>query len=131
MWSFNKTSDFVKCSENLSLSEQVLTAIESWAVSVGRVPTNKQKKYFCSPHNIFEIWVARVPDPDSNKGSSGGFRMIYFLNIKESSIHIDRIEKRTDIGYKGEKTKSKQKWEKYLEELKAYLLETLDKENEK
>lgn len=131
MWDFNKTTEFIKCSDILNLSIEILDAIERWAVSVGRIPTNKQKIYFRSPKNLFEIWVARIPDPDSNKGSSGGFRLVYFLNIKEQTIHIDKIERRDEIGFKKEKTKEKQKFQDYLRDIKKYLLETIEADDKK
>lgn len=126
MWQYNKTSEFIKCCEKLEISQEILDAIESWAVSVGRVQTNKQKNYFRSPKNIFEIWVARIPDPDSNKGTSGGFRLIYFFNLNEKSIYVDCIERRQNLGSKTERPKDQQKFTNYLEELKNYLLKELD-----
>ncbi len=126
MWLYNKTPEFIQCSEKLELSKEVLDAIESWAKSVGRVQTNKQKRCFCSPNNIFEIWTARVPDPDANRGTSGGFRLVYFFNIKESAIYVSKIEKRNSLGGKTERPKDQQKFTEYLEELKKYLLRELD-----
>ena len=96
-----------------------------------KISTNKQKIYFRSPGNLFEIWVARIPDPDSNKGSSGGFRPVYFLDIKEQTIHIDKIERRNAVGFKTEKTKEKQKFQNYLEDIKGYLLKTIEVDNKK
>ena len=126
MWLYNKTSEFVKSCEDLQISDDVVLAIENWITSVGRMETGKQKVYFRSPHNIFEIWIARIPDPDSNKGSSGGFRLVYFLNIPDNSVFVDKLESRSAIGFKDERPRDKQKFQSYLADLKQYLLEKFD-----
>ncbi|MEI7462901.1 MAG: hypothetical protein WCK03_00725 [Candidatus Taylorbacteria bacterium] len=110
----------------MQISDDVVLAIENWITSVGRMETGKQKVYFRSPHNIFEIWIARIPDPDSNKGSSGGFRLVYFLNIPDNSVFVDKLESRSAIGFKDERPRDKQKFQSYLADLKQYLLEKFD-----
>ncbi len=126
MWLYNKTSEFVKSCEDLNISDNVISAIENWVTSVGRMETGKQKVYFRSPHNIFEIWIARIPDPDSNKGSSGGFRLVYFLNIPDNSVFVDKLESRSAMGFKDERPRDKQKFQSYLADLKRYLTEKFD-----
>lgn len=122
MWIYNETSEFVRCCEDLSLSKDVREAIEAWAKTTGRVQTNKTKLYFRSPKNIFDIWDARIPDPDHNKGSSGGFRLVYFFNLTESSIYVDKIDRRADRSGRKEHPKTQQVHEKYLRELKLSLV---------
>ena len=126
MWKFNSTAEYVDCCEKLNLSSVITEAIKRWAVSVGRISTNKQKRYFCSPRNVFEIWTARIPDPDTNTGSSGGFRLVYFLNISDGSVYVDRIERRSNLGGKNERPRDQQRFTEYLENLKVYLLRELD-----
>ena len=118
MWKFNLTQEHIRCSEKLKISDEVSNAIERWAVTVSRIQTNRQKHYFRSPNNIFEIWVARIPNFDTNIGNSGGFRLVYFLNLKESSIYIDKIEKRANIGTKKERPKDQKRFANYLKDLK-------------
>ena len=126
MWLFNKTSEFVESCKDLEISDEIVIAIENWITTVGRIETGRQKLVFRSPHNIFEIWVARIPDPDSNKGKSGGFRLVYFLNISDNSVFVDKLESRAAIGFKSERPKDKRKFQTYIAELKKYLLEKLD-----
>ncbi len=101
-WTFNKTPQFVRSEEELGLSSVVLESLEQWAVSASRIQTNRTKRYFCSPNNIFEIWTARIPNPDSNRGKSGGFRLVYFFVLRESAIYLDRMEHRSEIGGRDE-----------------------------
>ena len=126
MWSYNQTSEFIKSIEEEKISQQVVDAIQRWATSVGRVQTNKTKHYFRSPKNKFEIWTGRIPDPDCNRGSSGGFRLVYFFNLSEQSIYLDKIERRKNLGSKSDHPKDQKKFTAYLEELKKYLLKELD-----
>ncbi len=126
MWIYNETPEFIDCSEKLRLSEKVRSSLKSWAVGVGRVQTNKTKHFFRSPNNIFEIWTARIPDPDSNKGSSSGFRLVYFINLVEGTIFLDFIEKRSELGGRREHPRDQRKFTKYLNDFKNYLLKELD-----
>lgn len=126
MWRFNKTPEHINCCEELKISQEISDAIESWATAVGRVQTNRQKLFYRSAHNIFEIWVARIPNPDANRGNSGGFRLVYFLNLKEAAVYVDKIEHRADIGGRNERPKEQQRFTNYLEELKKYLTRELE-----
>ncbi len=126
MWTYNETTDFVKSSEEAGLSDQVREAIKQWSKDVRREQTNKTKLCFRSPKNIFEIWSARIPDPDHNKGASGGFRLVYFFILNEKGIHMCKIEGRRDMGFKNERPKDKVRYEKYLKELKKYLMDELE-----
>src|SRR3989344_5056896 len=121
MWTFNITPEYIRCCEGLCLSQEVKDAIERWAVTVGRTPTKLQKPLFRTENKIFEMWTARLPDPDSNKGKSGGFRLIYFFNLHESSIHVDRIERRDEKGGRNERPRDQQKGTAYVESLKEHL----------
>lgn len=121
MWFYNETAEFVRCSEELELSNFVRDALKSWAKTVGRVVTNKTRLGYRSPRNKYELWIARVPDPDSSRGSSGGFRLVYFFNIPESSIHLDLMERRSDLGFKKEHPRDKQKFTNYINSLKEQL----------
>lgn len=126
MWQYNETPEFVDSAEKLKLSESVKNSLKSWAESANRVPTTRSKVIFRSPHNIFEIWTARMPDPDSNKGTRGGFRLAYFFNLTDESIHLDRIEHRSSLGSKKEHSGDMHKFTQYLNVLKKYLLAKLD-----
>lgn len=126
MWDYNETPDFIRSSEELNLSQKVRDSIKAWAVSVKRQITNRSKLYFRSPNNIFEIWNARLPDPDSNKGTKGGFRLTYFFNLADNSINLGEMERRDKLGGRRERPRDHQKYENYLKELKKYLLRELD-----
>ncbi len=126
MWTYNQTPQYIKDSEELGLSEDLKNRIKDWAQQVQRYQTNRTKLFFRSPHNIFEIWDGRIPDPDSNRGSSGGFRLVYFFNLQDKAVYVDKIERRGDLGGKHERPKDQQKMNKYLDTLKKYLLSELD-----
>ena len=121
MWIFNTTPEHIRCCEELNLSRDVRDAIQRWAVSVGRTPTHLQKPLFRTDDNVYEMWVARLPDPDSSKGKSGGFRLIYFFNLHEKSIYADQIERRDDKGGRNERPRDQQKATAYVDSMKRYL----------
>lgn len=129
MFDFSITSEFEKCTKELKISESVIDAIENWARTFNRAQTNKSKLFFSSPCK-FEIWAIRIPDPDSNVGSSGGFRMVCHIVFGEDGctdiIFVDRIERRKAHGGKNERPKDQAKYTKYLEELKKDLKKAVD-----
>lgn len=128
-WTFNKTPQFIRSAEELGLSIEVLEGLEQWAVSVPRIQTNRTKRFFCSPHNAFEIWTARIPDPNSNRGRSGGFRLVYFFTLKEQAIYLDRMEHRSEIGGKDERPREQAEFTGYLNALKNELFKEFETEN--
>jgi len=121
-WNYNETPDFIHSFEELGITEGVKNWIKDWAISFNRQTTPRSKRYFCSPNNIFEMWIVRMPDPDSNKGSRGGFRLALFLNLSEKSINICKIARRSELENQNEKDEQRD----YLEELKGFLLDKLE-----
>ncbi len=81
----------------------------------------------CKPYykcSNFEIWSARVPDKENNKGKSSAYRIVFFYDLAQMIIYKDFIEHRNKMGFKNEHPKQKQKYEKYLKKLKIYLEQT-------
>lgn len=126
MWQYNETAEFIISAERVGLSDKTREALKSWAPSIRRTPTPANKILFRSQSNSFEIWAARIPNPEVNKGKSGGFRLLYILNLKESSIYLDKIEFRADKGSKNEHPKDQQKATEYLVYLKGKLMKEID-----
>ena len=120
-WQYVETQDYIDSAAKLELSQDVKAAIESWALTASRFQTNKSKMWFRSPQNKFELWSTRIPDPDCNKGSSGGFRLTYFFNLIDNSICLAEIERRKDMGGKSERPKDQQRHTAYIEGFKKYL----------
>lgn len=122
MWEYNTTKVFEECCDELKISDCIKDFIKSWAVTFNRMQTNRSRLYFRSPTNLFEIWDIRVPDPDHNCGSSGGFRLICITHLKDRIIYMAKIESRRNIGFKNERPKDKERIEKYMRDLKTELL---------
>ncbi|MCX6702663.1 MAG: hypothetical protein NTW60_02250 [Candidatus Wolfebacteria bacterium] len=120
-WIYVEREQFVRMCEKLCISVTVREAIKSWAPTVSRFELSRQKLVYRSPKNRYEAWAAGIPNPDSNKGKSGGYRVIYFLDIKECTINLDFIEDRKELGFKGEGQRKKGKYQNYVDELKEYL----------
>ncbi|MDO9028609.1 MAG: hypothetical protein Q7U68_07115 [Candidatus Roizmanbacteria bacterium] len=121
-----KTTNYKENIDDQRVTENVVIAINEWAKTFNRTQSNRSRLYFRSPRNIFEIWDIRIPDPDQNKGSSGGFRLTCFIQLKENVIWLHAIIRRNKIGFKQERPKDKQKFEKSLQELKAELMDQFE-----
>lgn len=128
-WIYIETENFIRHCKNNNVSQKVKDFIKIWAKSTRRQITPRNSRLFVSPNKIFEIWVAGIPNPDANKGKSGGYRLMYYIIINEQKIFIDKIEDRKNLDYKGSKGKNQKKWDKYLSTLKKELLEKYENKN--
>ena len=126
-WNYNETPEFVDDAGELELSQEVRDALKSWAETVKPIASKRNRRCFMTPANRFSVWNAKIPDPDSNKGSSGGFRLVYFIDHKESLIYMDKIEKRAGLGFGDERPKDKRRYDSYLLGLEE-ALKKLEKE---
>jgi mRNA-degrading endonuclease RelE of RelBE toxin-antitoxin system len=79
-WVYVEREQFVRMCEKSRISPTVRDAIKLWAPTVSRFELSRQKLVYRSPRNRFEAWAAGIPDPQSNRGKSGGYRVVYFLD---------------------------------------------------
>jgi len=128
-WNYIETESFIRSCEKNNISQKVKDSIREWAKSIRRQITPRNKRPFISPHNIFEIWIAGIGNPDANKGKSGGYRLMYYLHINEWKLFVDIIEERKNLDYKGSRGKNQKKWDKHFAELKKELLEKYENKN--
>jgi len=121
-WTYVEREQFVRMCEKNDVSDKVRDAIKLWAPAVSnKYETPRSKLVYRSPGNHYEAWSAGLPNPDSNKGKSGGYRIVYFLNLIECTINLDFIEERKNLGFKNEGHNKKDKYNDYVRELKEYL----------
>lgn len=120
-WILVEREQFVRMCEKLGVSSRVREAITIWASSVKRSEAPRQKLVFRSPNNRYEAWAAGIPNPDANKGKSGGYRVVFFIDLNERSLNLDFIEERDHLGFKNEGDRRKQKYNDYISEVKKEL----------
>lgn len=120
-WVYVEREQFVRMCEKVGVSIAVREAIKLWAPTVSRFQLSRQKLIYRSPNNRYEIWTARIPNPDSNKGKSGGYRIVYFLDLTESTINLDFIDERKNLGFGDEGHRKKNRYSDYVRELKEFL----------
>ena len=121
-WIYVEREQFVRMCERVDVSLEVRDAIKLWAPTVSnKYETPRSKLIYHSPKNRFEVWSAGIPNPDSNKGKSGGYRVVYFLDLAGYTINLDFIEKRKELGFQKEGHKKKDKYNSYIAELKKLL----------
>jgi len=108
--------------EKNNVSTKVREAIKLWAPSVSnKYETSRSKMIFRSPKNRYEVWAVGIPNPEINKGKSGGYRIIYFLDLVGGTINLDFIEDRKELGFREEGQKKKNQYNDYIQQLKEYL----------
>lgn len=126
-WDYIETESFVRSCEENNVPQNVRDSLKIWAKSVKRQITPRNSRPFISPNNIFEIWMARIGNPDANKGKSGGFRFIYYIVVNEKKLFVDLIENRKNLDYKGSSGRNQKKWDCHFAELKKELLNRYEK----
>lgn len=120
-WVYVEREQFVRVCEKVGVSARVREAIKLWAPTVSRFELSRQKLVYRSPKNRFEAWAAGIPNPDSNKGKRGGYRVVYFLDLTENTINLDFIEERKELGFRDEGHRKKDRYNGYISALKEYL----------
>ena len=120
-WVYIEREHFVRMCEKVGVSATVRDAIKLWSPTVSRFELSRQKLVYRSPKNRYEAWAAGIPNPDSNKGKSGGYRIVYFLDIMECTINLDFIEERKELGFRDEGHRRKDRYNDYIRELKEEL----------
>jgi hypothetical protein len=120
-WIYVEREKFIRMCEKIKVSEKVRDAIRLWAPTVGRFELSRQKLVYRSPKNRYEAWAAGISNPDSNIGKSGGYRVVYFLDITEFTINLDFIAERKELGFHKEGQLKKKDYENYILELKKEL----------
>ena len=120
-WVYVEREQFVRMCEKICVSTKVREAIKLWAPTVGRCMLPRQRLIYRSPNNRYEAWAAGIPNPNSNTGKSGGYRVVYFLDLSENSINLDFIENRKELGFRDEGPRRKEKYNDYINELRSFL----------
>jgi hypothetical protein len=120
-WTYVEREQFVRMCDKNNVSTEVREAIKSWAPTVSRCEAPRLKLVYRSPNNRYEAWSAGIPNPNSNKGKSGGYRIVYFLDLTGCTINLDFIEERKNLGFKNEGQNKKSKYEAYIRDLKESL----------
>ena len=120
-WVYIEREQFVRMCEKIGVSATVRDAIKLWAPTVSHFELSRQKLVYRSPKNRYEAWAAGIPNPDSNKGKSGGYRVVYFLDTTEGSINLDFIAERKKLGFRDEGRRKKDHYNEYIAALKEYL----------
>ena|SRR3990167_7904935 len=121
-WVYVEREQFVRMCEKGDVSPIVREAIRLWAPSVSnKYGTPRSKLIYRSPKNRYEAWAAGIPNPESKRGKSGGYRVVYFLNLPDCTINLDFIEERKELGFRDEGHRRKERYNAYIGALKGYL----------
>ena len=120
-WVYVEREQFIRMCEKIGVSTTVRDAIKLWAPTVSRFELSRQKLVYRSPKNRYEAWAVGIPNPDSNKGKSGGYRVVYFLDVTEGTINLDFIAERKELGFLDEGHRKKDDYNEYVAALKEYL----------
>lgn len=121
-WIYVEREQFIRMCDKLRISDTVREHIKLWAPTVSnKYETPRLKLIYRSPQNRYEAWAVGIPNPDSNKGKSGGYRIIYYLDVSGATINLDFIEERKNLGFKNEGYLKRDRYNDYIRTLKEFL----------
>jgi len=121
-WVYIEREQFIRMCDRLKVSETVREHIKLWAPSASnKYEAPRLKLIYRSSNNRYEAWAAGIPNPDSNRGKSGGYRLVYFFDLTECTINLDFIEERKNLGFQDEGHRKKDRYNDYIRQLKEYL----------
>ena len=129
-WIYVERELFIRTCDKIGISHEMRESIKLWAPSapLNRAEAPRLKLVFRSPKNRYEAWVARLPNPESNKGKSGGYRVLFYLDLVEDTINLVYIDDRKELGYHGEGHRKKDSYNDLVRELKE-MLKKLEEES--
>ena len=84
------------------------------------------------PHNVqscifknssFECWVTRLPDKIRKQGKRGGFRVIFIIDLEESTLLLQGIFRRNNLSYEGSSGKHDNSYTELMKDLAGRFIE--------
>src|SRR5260370_14497638 len=116
-WIVVEREQYIRSCGECDVPDSVREQIKSWAPDFSNnYELPRQKKIYWTTVHRFEIWSVGIPNPEANKGKSGGFRLILFLDLTERTINLEFIEERDNLGYKDEGHRKKYKYNAFVDD---------------
>ncbi|OGC83490.1 hypothetical protein A3D68_00975 [Candidatus Adlerbacteria bacterium RIFCSPHIGHO2_02_FULL_52_17] len=84
------------------------------------------------PHNVqtcifknasFECWVTRLPDKVRRQGKSGGFRVVFILDLEEKVLLLQGLFRRAHLRFEGSSGKYDDQYEALIKALAQEFVE--------
>ncbi len=66
----------------------------------------------------YQCWESRLPDKERNKGKSGGFRVVFILDLEDKVLLLQGIFRREHLDWKGSSGKYTNQHLSLLDDLK-------------
>lgn len=102
MYKIEKTKNYEKDLKSISKKlsnkknlEKIEKSINSLLINFNfvSIPPRVPKLY---QDDELEIWKIRIPNPDSNKGKSNGFRLFTYFIIKDDTFYLYAIDSKNN-----------------------------------
>lgn len=74
-------------------------------------------------NSSFECWITRLPDKIRKQGKRGGFRLVFVIDLEESTVLLQGIFRRSNLGFKGSSGKYDGVYDELLRDLAAQFIE--------
>lgn len=109
---------YIKFFKKNKIYAKVDSSIKNTLATFNFAETTRSNRIFVTPDGRTEVWEIRIPDPERNKGKSGGFRLLVIYKKKVNVVFLDWIMPRAELN----KPKVKQGYNRYLDGLKDKLV---------
>ena len=85
------------------------------------LPHNVQTSHFKNDH--YECWASRLPDKMRSQGKSGGFRVVFILDLEERILMLQGIFRRPHLDFQGQSGKYQNAYEELVKDLAQRFIE--------
>lgn len=116
-WQIQRTESFNKWWKKEDIEESNFKYHEQALVDFKNItlPHNVQACIF--KNTSFECWVTRLPDKARRCGKSGGFRVVFVIDIEEDIILLQGIFRRDHLGFMGQSGKYDDAYDQLIKDL--------------
>lgn len=116
-WTVQRTESFDKWWKKEKVSDDNYRHHEKMLKDFKNIslPHNVQTRIF--KNSSFECWVTRLPDKVRKQGKSGGFRLVFILDLEDDILLLQGIFRRDNLSWGGQGGKHDYVYEQLLKNL--------------
>lgn len=111
------SASFASYCKNCSVTDTVVEDFTTSLYSFNFQKTNRSEPIFRTQHNTAQLWDFRLGNPNRGKGKSGGFRLLTYFDVENSTMYLDYIKDKDDLN----KSHGNKEYQSRVNLLKKYL----------
>ena len=123
IWQIQKTESFDKWWKKERVNDNNYKYYETALQDFRNIPLPHNRQVCHFKNGSFECWVSRLPDKSRRQGKSGGFRVLFILDLEEKVLILQGIFRRNHLDFRGQSGKYHSSYEGLVQELAKRFIE--------